>query len=124
LKRENPEIDFAKMEEDGDLEDGIRVKMDELDFEVIKQATEEIVARNSKSPLEEGFWHHNFSGVGSRNIFTFGHLPLEHGLHGQEVVLNKSENLFLINGWGLWHLGVWGGHGCGGGEWWEKGDKT
>jgi hypothetical protein len=55
LKRENPEIDFAKMEEDGDLEDGIRVKMDELDFEVIKQATKEIVARNSKSPLEEGF---------------------------------------------------------------------
>jgi uncharacterized protein YjlB len=44
--------------------------MDELNFEVIEQAAEEITARNSKSPLEEGFQHHDFSGVWGRNIFT------------------------------------------------------
>jgi hypothetical protein len=84
---QNPVIDFAKMDENDNLEDGIRVYKDELDFEVIEQAVEEITARNSKSLLEEGFRHHDFSSVHGRNIFTFSRLPLEYGSCRHEVII-------------------------------------
>jgi hypothetical protein len=41
--------------------------VDELDFEVIQQAVEEVAVRDSKSSLEKGFRHHDFSRVGSGN---------------------------------------------------------
>jgi hypothetical protein len=81
-------MDFTKMDENDNLEDRIRVYIDELDFEVIEQATKEIAARNSKSPLEEGFRHHNFSGVRGRNIFTFSRPPLEYGSCRNKAILN------------------------------------
>jgi hypothetical protein len=98
--------------------------MDELDFEVIEQVTEEITARDSKSPLVDGFRHHNFSGVGSGDALALGESPLEHSSCPHEVILNEFEDFFFINGGGLEHLRARSGHGCKDGERWKKGEET
>jgi hypothetical protein len=62
---------------------------------------EEIATRDSKSLLEEGFRHHNFSGVGSGDVLALGWPPLEDGSRWHEVILYEFEDFFFINRGGL-----------------------
>jgi hypothetical protein len=66
----------------------------------------EIAVWDSKSPLEKGFSHHDFLGVGSWNVLALGWSPLEQGPWGQEVVLNKLKDFSFVDGGGLEHFGA------------------
>jgi hypothetical protein len=62
--REDGEISLAKMNEDDDLEDGIGIQVDKLNFIMIEQAAEEIMGRKSESTLEECFGDYDFISIG------------------------------------------------------------
>jgi hypothetical protein len=47
------------VDKNNNLENGVRVQMDELNLVVIKESVEEIVGREAKSALEEGREHQN-----------------------------------------------------------------
>jgi hypothetical protein len=72
----NPKIGFVEMDKNGDLKNGVRVKMNQFNLVVIQKAAEQIIDWESKSTLEEGGEHHNLVGVGSGDILTSGRTPL------------------------------------------------
>jgi hypothetical protein len=61
--------------------------------------------------MKEGFQNHNFSVIGSEDIFAFGQPPLQHDSYGHVAVLDKFEDLFLINGGGFVHFRARGSDG-------------
>jgi hypothetical protein len=77
--RRNAKKCLTKMDEDGDLENGIRVEMDYFDLIVVKGPTEEITGREAESALKKGRKHHNFIGIGCGKVFTSDRAPLQHG---------------------------------------------
>jgi hypothetical protein len=49
----------------------------------------ESASGETESMLEEGGEHHDFIGVGSRNVFIFCRLPLEDGTGGEKMILDE-----------------------------------
>jgi hypothetical protein len=62
--------------QNSNMENGVRVQMDEFSLVVIKESAEEIAGREAKSALEEGREHHNLHCTGCRNVFPSGRMPL------------------------------------------------
>jgi hypothetical protein len=88
----------GKVGKDDNLEHGIWVQMDNLDFVMIEQTTEEIASRMPKSPLEESLRNHNFIDVGSWDFFILGWPPLKNGTGRKKVVIDQLKVLTLIDG--------------------------
>jgi hypothetical protein len=60
------------VDKNSNLENGVKVQMDEFNLVMIKDSMEEIIGREAKSALEEGREHHNLSCIGCRNVFPSG----------------------------------------------------
>jgi hypothetical protein len=96
----NPEEDFIEMDENGDLENGVRVKMNQLNLVVLQESTEKIADWEAKPVLEEGGEHHNFISVGCQNVLAGGRAPLQHHTVWVKMARNKLANLmFITNRW-------------------------
>jgi hypothetical protein len=81
------------------LENGVRVQMDEFNLVVIKESAEEIIGREAKSPLEERREHHNLNRIGCRNVFPDDRTPLLDGVIREKVIHNKlAEFTFIRDG--------------------------
>jgi hypothetical protein len=52
------------VDKNGDMKNGVRVEMNQLDLVVIQKAMKEIADSKTKPVLEEGGKHHNFICVG------------------------------------------------------------
>jgi hypothetical protein len=72
------------VDKNGNLENGIRIEMDNFDSVVIKESAEEVTGREAKSMLEEGREHHNDSCIGCRNIFLVGGRHCRTTWHGRK----------------------------------------
>jgi hypothetical protein len=59
------------MDRNGNLKNGIGIQMNEFDLEMVKEAAEEITAREAESMMEESFGHNDFISVQSGDFFTF-----------------------------------------------------
>jgi hypothetical protein len=78
--RKNPEENFAKMDENGNLKNGARVDMNQLNLVVVQEPAEEIADWKTEPALEEGGEHHNFICVRCRNVLASGRAPLQHSV--------------------------------------------
>jgi hypothetical protein len=65
------------MDKNGNLENRVWVKMNQLNLVVVQKSTEEITDWETKPTLEEGGKHHNSNCIGSQNILTGGRAPLQ-----------------------------------------------
>jgi hypothetical protein len=91
---------------DGNSKDKVWIQMNQLDIVVIKKATKEFTGWETKPALKEGGEHHDFVGVGSRNVFIFCWSSLEDGTGGEKVILNDFEELALVDVEG-WNISEW-----------------
>jgi hypothetical protein len=81
------------------LENGVRVQMDEFNLVVIKESAEEIVGREAKSLLEERREHHNLNRIGCRNVFPDDRTPLLDGTIREKVIhIKLAEFTFIRDG--------------------------
>jgi hypothetical protein len=92
------------------LENRVRVQMDEFNLVVIKESTEEIAGREAKSTLLEGREHHNLSHIGCRNVFPGDRTPLQDGMDREKVIHNKLVDFTFNRGRRLEKMWVRGGH--------------
>jgi hypothetical protein len=65
------------MDENGNLKNGARVDMNQLNLVVVQEPVEEIADRKTEPALEGGE-HHNFICVRCRNVLASGRAPLQH----------------------------------------------
>jgi hypothetical protein len=72
----NPEETLAMMDENGDLNNGVRIKMNKLNLVVVQELAEEIADQETGPALEEGGEHDNFICVGCWDVLTSGWAPL------------------------------------------------
>jgi hypothetical protein len=80
------------MNKDGDLQDGIMIKMNWFYLVVVQKTAEEFTSGKAKSVLEEGKQHHDFIGVGNGNVFPFHWTPLEHGAIGRRWFSTRARS--------------------------------
>jgi hypothetical protein len=98
------------VDKNSNLENGVRVQMDEFNLVVIKESVEELVGREAKFVLEEGREHHNLSRIGCRNIFPGGRTPLQDDAVREEVIHNEFVDLTFIHDGRLEKMRVRGSH--------------
>jgi hypothetical protein len=98
------------VDKNDNLENGIRVQMNEFNLVLIKESTENVVGREAKSALEEGREHHNLSCIGCRNIFPSGRTPLQDGAVQEKMVCIKLADFTFIHDGRLEKMRVQGGH--------------
>jgi hypothetical protein len=99
--RRNPKENFTKMDENGNLKNGVRVDLNQFDLVVVQESVEEIIDRKTEPTLEEGCEHHNFIGIGCRDVLTGSRAPLQHRAVWEKMAFNKLVNLiFITNGVG------------------------
>jgi hypothetical protein len=84
------------MDENDDLKNGVRVKVDKLNLIVVQESTEEITDRETEPALEGGE-HHNFICVGCRHILASGRAPLQHHAVWEKMAHNKLKDLIFIS---------------------------
>jgi hypothetical protein len=108
--RKDDEISLTQMDKNDNLNDIVWIQMKQLDLVVVKKVVKEFAGGETESALEGGE-HHNFVGVGSRNVFILCRSPLEDDMGGEKVILDKLEELALIDGGSPEHLQMGGGHG-------------
>jgi hypothetical protein len=77
---------------------------------MLEKSTQEIASREPESLLEEWGEHHNFLGIGCRDVLPSGRLPLEHEAIREKVILNQLEDLAFIHNRLLEHVWVGSGH--------------
>jgi hypothetical protein len=88
------------VDKNSNLENGVRVQMDEFNLIVIKESVEEVTSREAKSVLEEGRENHNLSHIGCRHIFPISRTPLQDGAVREKVIHNKlADFTFIHDGW-------------------------
>jgi hypothetical protein len=73
--------------------------MNQLDFVMVKKTAKEYVGWETKPTLKGGE-HQNFVGVQSRNVFIFRQPPLGDSIGREKMILDKFEELTLIDGGG------------------------
>jgi hypothetical protein len=98
------------VDKNNNLENGVRVQMDEFNLVMIKESAEEIASREAKSALEEGREHHNLNRVGCRNIFPGGRTPLQDDAVLEEVICNEFTDFTFICARWVEKIWVRGGH--------------
>jgi hypothetical protein len=108
---EDGEVSLAHVYKDSDLKDGVWVQMDKLDLVMAEQAMEEITGQEPEPVLEEGFGNDDFIGVRSRDVHILSRPPLENHVARKKGVMDRLEDLALINGGGPKHLKARSGHG-------------
>jgi hypothetical protein len=77
------EVSLAEVDEDGDLENRIRIKMDKFNLDVVMESTEEIASWQPESLLKKGFGYHYFVGIWGGDLLTFCQQPLENDTGGR-----------------------------------------
>jgi hypothetical protein len=75
------------VDKDSDLEDRIRVQMNQFNFLMLEESAQKIASRKAKSTLEGGK-HHDLIRIGCWDIFPSSRTPLEHGVIREKVVCN------------------------------------
>jgi hypothetical protein len=109
------EIALAEVNKYGNLKNGIRVEVNQLNLIMMEKAAKEFVGGETESSLEEGGQHHDLVGVRSGDFFILGWPPLEDGTVRKKMFLYSLDELILIDeGW-FQLLRVRGRHGTGGG---------
>jgi hypothetical protein len=86
------------VDKEGNLENGVRIQMNEFNLVVTKESAEKVTGRKAKSTLEERRKHHNLGGIGCRNIFSSNGTPLEHGTIREEMIRDQFADLTLSRG--------------------------
>ena len=76
---------FTEVDEGGNVEDRIRIQMDQLNPIKIKKATEEVFGRQSKSSIKEVLKNNNFIGIGSGERLT------KYGASPDEIILRQDK---------------------------------
>jgi hypothetical protein len=109
----NPKIGFTKVDKNRDLENGVRVEMNQFDLVVVQKATKEVVGGKTKPVLEEGGEPHNFICVGCRDIFVGGRMPLQHLAVWKEMACDELPDLVFISNEWLKQVWMRGSHGEG-----------
>jgi hypothetical protein len=84
------------VDKNDNLENGIRVQMNEFNLVLIKESTENVAGREAKSALEEGREHHNLSCIGCRNVFLDGRAPLQDDAVQGKVIRHKLADFTFI----------------------------
>jgi hypothetical protein len=77
----------------------------------VEKTTEEFARRKAKSALEKRSQHHDFIGVGSRDVFPLSQPPLEHSPIGEKMVFYKFEEFAQVHERRFEHFRVGGSHG-------------
>jgi hypothetical protein len=72
---ENPKIGLTQMYKNGNLQDGIRVQMGQVQFVEIKEAAEKGRNRKSKAVNKKGNINDRFMGILCRNSDPATNLP-------------------------------------------------
>jgi hypothetical protein len=107
--RRDCKVNLTGMDENGNLEDGIEIQMNEFDFDVVETA-KKITAGKPESPLEECFGDHNLISVWSGDFVTHCRPPLDDGTGRKKMVGYQFTDLILIDSGGFEHFEAQGGH--------------
>jgi hypothetical protein len=94
--RMNPEENLTKMDENGDMKNRVRIKMNKLNLVVVQESAEEIVDREAEPTLKEAGEHHNFICVGCRDVLAGSRVPLLHRVVLEKMVHNELADLIFI----------------------------
>jgi hypothetical protein len=98
------------VDKNSNLENGVRVQMDEFNLVVIKESMEEITGREAKSALKEEREHHNLYRIGCQNVFPGSRTPLQDDAVWKKMIRNKlADFTFICNRW-LEKIRVRGNH--------------
>jgi hypothetical protein len=114
--RRNSKKIFTKMYENGDLKNRVAIEMDQLNFVVAKEPTEDIIDQEAKSMLEEGGKHDNLIRIGCWDVFPGGRTPLQHCAVPEKVIHDKLVDSILIHNGRLEKVRMLGGHSWGEGS--------
>jgi hypothetical protein len=85
------------VDKNNNLENGVRVQMDEFNLVVIKESAEKVAGREAKSTLEEGREHHNLGHIGCENIFPGGRTPLQDCMVRGKVIRDELTDFTFIH---------------------------
>ena len=110
----NPQIRLAKMDEGGDMKNGVWIQMNELYLVEMQKTPEESTGGNGKTTVEEGLKNHDFTGIRGGESFSIGGAPPDDLLLRKNPILHHPVEVLLSNGgrlpYSLWrrNLGHWG----------------
>ena len=96
--RRNTKKDFAEMNEDRNLKNGIRVKIHQFDSVESKQTTKELTGGESKAAIDELLEYHNLARVGCRGGFLEGCPPLDQLSRLEERFIDQLLDLIFTHG--------------------------
>src|SRR5438105_1223404 len=100
----NPQIHLAKMDEGGDMKNGVWIQMDELYSVEMQKTPEESTGGNGKTTVEEGFKNHDLIGICGGESFSIGGAPPDDFFLGKNPILHHSTEMILGDGGPLPHL--------------------
>jgi hypothetical protein len=99
-----------KVDKNSNLENGVRVHMDNFNLVVIKESAEKIAGMEAKSVFKERREHHNLSRIECKKVFPGDRTPLQDNAVQEKVIHNKlADFTFIRDGW-LEKMWVRGSH--------------
>jgi hypothetical protein len=87
------------VDKNSNLENGVRVQMEEFNLLVIKESIEEVTGREARSTLEKGREHHSLDRTGCGNIFPTSRMPLQdYTVWGKVIHDELADFTFVYDG--------------------------
>ena len=108
------QIRLTKVDEGGDVKNGVWIQVDKLNLVKMQKTTEESVGGDRKSAVKEGPKNHNLTGIRGGESFSIGGTPPDDLLLWKNPILDHLMEMLLGDGGPLPHLlrrrdfGHWG----------------
>ena len=103
----NPQIRLAKMDEGGDMKNGVWIQMNELYLVEMQKTPEESTGGNEKTMVEEGLKNHDLTGIRGGEGFSIGGAPPDDLLLWKNPLFHYPVEILLGDGGPLLHLLQW-----------------
>ncbi len=115
------QIRLAKVDEGGDVQDGVWIQVNKLNLVEMQKTTEESAGGDRKSAVEEELKNHNLTNIRGGEGFSIGGAPPDDLLLWKNPVLHHPAEMFLGGGGPLPHLLRWRDFGHWGKARWNRG---
>ena len=89
----NPQESFAKMDEERNVENGVRGQMSHLNPPMVKEASEEIRNRKTETPKNMRKENNRFVSTLMRKRFPHGPTPMDHASGSKKMFSHKIQKM-------------------------------
>ena len=98
------QIRLTKVDEGGDVKNGVWIQVDKLNLVKMQKTTEESTGGDRKSAVKEGLKNHNLTGIRGGEGFSIGGAPSDDLLLWKNPVLHYPAEMLLGDDGPLPHL--------------------